>query len=119
MNPSDPRSLTAYHEAGHLAVACHYQLPVIAGTIQTDEADRELGHVLTPFETLISPGEGDEANTFHLITYYLAGVAAEQRFAGTADDDAATHDREQAWRLARELARSDRAADALIGWLRI
>jgi ATP-dependent Zn protease len=114
------RTATAYHEAAHMAVACHYNLPVGPVTIHAEGTDRPHTHPALPLETAIPSRADDSFQTLNVITCLVAGAIAEERYTGgDLDVDVASGDHEQAWRLAIQIADTDRAAEALMNWLTI
>jgi hypothetical protein len=116
----DDRTAAAYHEAAHLAIACHYNLPVGPITIHAEGTEKPQAHPELPLETAI-PGRADESfQTLNVITCLVAGAIAEERYTGGELNVAvASADHERAWRLAIQVADTDRAAEALMNWLTI
>lgn len=116
----DHRTATAYHEAGHLAIASHYGLPLGTVTMHADDGS-EHAHVHTALP-LEAAGARSADGSFHVlnqITCLVAGAIAEERYTGQLNVDVAEQDHEQAWRLSVEVADTDRAAEALMNWLTI
>ena len=114
----DHRTSTAYHEAGHMAVACHYGLPVGPVRLHAHDAEHAHAHAALALETA-SGGTDDGFRTLNLITCLVAGAIAEERYTGQLNVDVAEQDHEQAWRLSVEVADTDRGAEALMNWLTI
>ena len=116
----DERTATAYHEAAHLAIACHYNLPVGPVTIHAEGAEKPHAHPTMPLETAIDGRAEASFETLNVITCLVAGAIAEERYTGGQLDVAvASADHERAWRLAIQVADTDRAAEALMNWLTI
>lgn len=115
----DDRTAAAYHEAAHLAIACHYNLPVGPVTIHAEGTDKPHVHPPVPLETAVPPRADDSFQTLNVITCLMAGAIAEERYTSRLDVDVASADHEQAWRLAIQVADTDRAAEALMNWLTI
>ena len=115
----DHRTATAYHEAGHMAIACHYGLPVGTVTLHSHDAEHTHAHATLTLEGGVARGPADEFHTLNLITCLVAGAIAEERYTGQLNVDVAEQDHEQAWRLSVEVADTDRAAEALMNWLTI
>ena len=115
----DERTATAYHEAGHLAVALHYALPVAPVTLTSDHPHE--GHDHQPLPVAPTPAPPAEANieTLNFITSLIAGGIAEEKYTDQLNVDVAEQDYEQAWRLAIQVADTERAAEALMNWLTI
>ena len=113
----DHRTATAYHEAGHLAVASHYALPIAAVTLDADDAEE--AHAHHPLPVAHSPASEVSFDTLNLITSLLAGGIAEEKYTDALDVDVAEQDYEEAWRLAIEVADTEHAAEALLNWLTI
>ena len=109
----------AYHEAGHLAIACHYGLPVGTVTIHADGAETPHRHSALPLDASVARGSAGGFETLNLITCLVAGAIAEERYTGDLNVDIAEQDHEQAWRLSVEVADTDRGAAALMNWLTI
>jgi hypothetical protein len=115
----DDRTAAAYHQAAHLAIACHYDLPVGPVTIHEEGTDKPPVHPPVPLETAVPPRADDSFQTLNVITCLIAGAIAEERYMTQLDVDVASADHEQAWRLAIQVADTDRAAEALMNWLTI
>ena len=115
----DHRTATAYHDAGHMAIACHYGLPVGTVTLAANGEEHAHGHSALPLDAAIAGGPETEFQTLNLITCLVAGSIAEERYTGQLNVDVAEQDHEQAWRLSVEVADTDRAAEALMNWLTI
>jgi len=117
----DHRTAAAYHEAGHLAVAAHYGLPVATVTLHLHLTDTDTDGVHQPLPVEHSPVPPAEVSvqTLNLITSVLAGGIAEEKYTDGLNVDVAEQDYEQAWRLAIEVADTERAAEALMDWLTI
>ena len=116
----DDRTATAYHEAAHMAIACHYNLPVGPVTVHAEGTDKPHAHPPLPLETAIPQKADDNFQILNVITCLVAGAIAEERYTGgELDVDVASGDHEQAWRLAIRVADTDRAAEALMNWLTI
>ena len=113
----DHRTAIAYHEAGHLAVASHYALPLSAVALHApDEA--HVHHPL-PVEPNLTPTGQVSFETLNLITSLLAGGIAEEKYTDDLNVDVAEQDYEEAWRLAIAVADTEHAAEALLNWLTI
>lgn len=115
----DHRTATAYHEAGHLAVACHYGLAVSPVTLHPDHTQAEHDHQPLPIEPADAPPTEVSFETLNVITSLLAGGIAEERYTDQLNVDVAEQDYDQAWRLAIEVADTEHAAEALMNWLTI
>ena len=115
----DERTATAYHEAAHMAIACHYHLPVGRVTLHAEAEEQASEHTPLSLAAAITPGAEAGFQTLNLITCLIAGAIAEERYTGKLNVDVAEGDHEQAWRLAIEIADTDRAAEALMNWLTI
>lgn len=115
----DHRTATAYHEAGHLAVACHYRLPLATVTLHAHDADEAHVHHPLPIEHSATPAADVNFDTLNLITSLLAGGIAEEKYTDALNVDVAEQDYEEAWRLAIEVADTEHAAEALLNWLTI
>jgi hypothetical protein len=112
----EQRTAVAYHEAGHLAIACHYGLPVRAVTVDPAGGDAPHAHAPFPVTAAATPA-AISFDTLNLITSVLAGGIAEERYTDQLNVDVAEQDYEYAWRLAIEVADTERAAEALMNWL--
>jgi hypothetical protein len=119
MSPHDDRTATAYHEAAHIVIACHYDLPVGTVTLPVTGSGATAGHTPLPLQMTSPSGADAGFQTLNRITCLVAGAIAEERYSGSLDADVASADHEQAWRLAIEVADTDRAAEALMDWLTI
>ena len=115
----DEQTATAYHAAAHMAIACHYNLPVGRLSMAGQDTARAPGHTPLPIETDITPGAEPSFHTLNVITCLVAGAIAEERYSGRLNVAAAEGDHQQAWRLAIAVADTDRAAEALLDWLTI
>ena len=115
----DYRTATAYHEAGHLAVACHYALPVVPVTLHADHAHETHAHAPLPVAPASEARPDASFDTLNRITCLIAGGIAEEKYTDQLNTDVAEQDYEQAWRLAIEVADTERAAEALMDWLTI
>lgn len=113
------RTASAYHEAGHLAIACHYGLPVGTVTLHAGGAETPHRHTALPLEESVARGPEGGFQTLNLITCLVAGAIAEERYTGELNVDIAEQDHEPAWRLSVEVADTDRGAEALMNWLTI
>jgi ATP-dependent Zn protease len=114
----DTRTATAYHEAGHLTIACHYQLPIGTVTLHHHDGDGPR-HTALPLEAPVAGGSEAAFQMLNLITCLIGGSIAEERYTGQVNSRIAEQDHEQAWRLAVEVADTDRGAEALMTWLTI
>jgi hypothetical protein len=114
----EQRTAIAYHEAGHLAIACHYGLPIGSVTVEPHGAGTPHVHAPLPVTTA-GPPAATSFDTLNLITSVLAGGIAEERYTDQLNVDVAEQDYEYAWRLAIEVADTERAAEALMNWLTI
>ena len=77
-------------------------------------------HPALPLETAIHGRADASFQTLNVITCLLAGAIAEERYTGgQLNVDVASADHERAWRLAIQVADTDRAAQALLNWLTI
>ena len=119
MSAHDQRTAAAYHEAGHLAVACHYGLPVAPVTIHAAHAQNEHDHAPLPVTPANAARSDGSFETLNLITCLIAGGIAEEKYSDQLNVDVAEQDYEQAWRLAIEVADTERGAEALMNWLTI
>ena len=79
-------SRAAYHEAGHCAAAITYGIPIIAVTIEADAGHLYRGHYRERADLALEC----------MVTFCLAGPAAEEFFCGPIEDGADRADYEMA-----------------------
>jgi hypothetical protein len=115
----DQRTAAAYHEAGHLAIACHYGLPIGPVTLHTHDTEQPHEHAPLPVTSIAAARQDESFETLNLITCLLAAGIAEEKYTDQLNVDVAEQDYEQAWRLAIEVADTERGAEALMNWLTI
>jgi ATP-dependent Zn protease len=107
LKPEAARAATAYHEAGHAIVALALGRPVQRVTIL---ADRDHLGTCAFGKAVFRPSE-DWLEREALIA--LAGLAAEARYSGVYELDAAAKDRRYVLSLARERTGDARKAERL------
>ncbi|HZS85945.1 MAG TPA: hypothetical protein VFE42_00455 [Chloroflexota bacterium] len=113
---------TAYHEAGHAAVAFDLGIRVRGASIIPD--GDALGHVLHGFERWVGEIAYDvtpyrEARIHRHIMVCLAGAEAEALHRHRYNHAGAWGDRETAIALANYLVGSSEECEALLAWLTI
>jgi hypothetical protein len=114
---------TAYHEAGHVALALEFELKLKRATIKPDAAAGSLGGVHHHkigawFRPDLEVNARIEQRIFHEIMSSLAGVVAEKTFTGKrANHGGAVSDYGSAADLAMYLAGNESETNALLKWL--
>ncbi len=103
MEPTTYDPITAYHEAGHAVVALALDLPVKRVSILPDRV--RLG--VCEFGKAVPRGSQDWLEREILVA--LGGIAAEARFTGDYDWDAASQDQRYVRKLTEERAGEARA----------
>ena len=109
---------TAYHEAGHFVAAyAGKRSPAIRHLSIVPKGDT-LGHVL-PFPTPSFRPDIDPRlqRVVETIVIYLAGSAAEKRFAGRFDHVGSDQDYRNAVDLGRHVVTADRELELFVNWL--
>lgn len=115
----DHRTASAYHQAGHVAVALHYALPAAPVTLHAEQAYGAHDHPPLPVTSDSQTRPDASFETLNVITCLIAGGIAEEKYTDQLNTDVAEQDYEQAWRLAIEVADTERATEALMDWLTI
>ena len=109
---------TAYHEAGHFVAAyvCK-RSPAIRRLSIVPEGDT-LGHIV-PFPTPSFRPDIDPPlqRVVDTIVTYLAGSAAEKRFAGRFDHEGSAQDYCNAVSLGMHVVTADRELELFVNWL--
>ena len=109
---------TAYHEAGHFVAAyVGKRSPAIRRLSIVPKGDT-LEHVL-PFPTpSFRPDVGPPLQqVVDTIVTYLAGSAAEKRFAGRFDEEGSAQDYGDAISLGMNVVTADRELELFVNWL--
>jgi ATP-dependent Zn protease len=109
---------TAYHEAGHFVAAyVGKRSPAIRHLSIVPKGDT-LGHVL-PFPTPSFRPDIDPQlqRVVDTIVIYLAGSAAEKRFAGRVDHGSSEEDYGSAVSLGMHVVTADRELELFVNWL--
>src|ERR1039458_2488126 len=113
---SDPKTLTAYHEAGHAAISLWLGVTFKTASIVPDEESE--GRVVAEFRRWFNPDTSSHASQDELmrlmIHILLAGPEAERRVAGRYDEVGAGSDWRNASNLVGKLHYSETAMGSLI-----
>ena len=109
---------TAYHEAGHFVAAYVGKSSPAIRRISIVPMGDTLGHVL-PFPTPSFRSDTDPPlqRVVDTIVTYLAGAAAEKRFAGRVDHGGSEEDYCSAVSLGTRVATADRELELFVNWL--